>query len=119
MQFIHCEIYQGAIAAVHLEFPTQELYGVSETLPSKRVISPVVIDQIGTISLLPPVSTVDKAIAIAKAQIERDNKSYVNHLMQDDVPAQNAVQHIEDCGIPTELVPRLAVEQSYSPKNYP
>ncbi|MGF1522934.1 MAG: hypothetical protein ACFBSF_11520 [Leptolyngbyaceae cyanobacterium] len=115
MQFIHCEIYQGAIAAVHLEFPTQELYGVSETLPSTRVISPVVIDQVGTINLLPPVNTVDQAIAIAKAQIEYNNESYVNHLLQDDVPAKNIAQHIEDCGIPVELAPHV-VESSYFPK---
>ena len=118
MQFIYCEIYQGAIAAVHLEFPNQELYGMSETLPSTRVISPVVIDQIGTISLLSPARTVDDAIVKAKAQIERNNQSYVNHLMQEDVPVHNAIQHIEDCGIPSKLVPHPTVEQSYFPKNY-
>ncbi|MEO0985795.1 MAG: hypothetical protein AAFY20_09615 [Cyanobacteria bacterium J06639_14] len=113
MQFIHCETYQGAIAAVHVEFPTQELYGSYENMPSERIISPVVIDQVGDVCFLLPVSTVDEAIASAKAHIENRNHSYINHIIEDNVPSNNAIQHFEECGIPLAMVPFLKTEDSY------
>ena len=115
MQFIHCEIYQGAIAAAHVEFPTQELYGTSETNPESCVICPVVIDQLGGSTFLPPVNTVEEAIASARTQIEVNNRSYMDYVISDRVVASNAVQHFKNCGIPLEMVPPLALEQPYFP----
>ncbi|MBE7382058.1 MAG: hypothetical protein F6J95_011670 [Leptolyngbya sp. SIO1E4] len=114
MRLIHCETYQGAIAAAHVEFPNRELYGSSEMKPDTGVISPVVIDQLGETTLLPPVRNVDEAIAAARAEIERKNRSYIDSVIDDRVPAANAVQHFEDCGIPLELVPPLATERPYN-----
>ena len=103
MQFIHCETYQGAMAAVHLEFPTRELYGPSEPSLGAQVISPVVIDQLGEAHFLLPVRTVEEAIALAKTQIEQNNYAYMVHVRENRVPAENAVRHFEDCGISAEL----------------
>ena len=115
MQLIHCEIYQGAIAAAHVEFPAQKLHGQSERFPDVQIISPVVIDQLGGTTFLSPVSTVEDAIAKARVQIERNNRSYMNYVIEDKVTAKNAVQHFEACGIPPEMVPPLALDQPYFP----
>lgn len=104
MQFIHCEIYQGEIAAAHLEFPVRELYGPSDRTLESQVIRPVVFDQIGEVIFLHPVRTLDEAIAVAKTQIERNNYSYMAYMMEELVPADNAVQHFEDCGMPVERI---------------
>lgn len=113
MQFIHCEPYQGAIAAAHVEFPSRELYGKSKTTSEFQVISPVVIDQLGGVTFLRPAATVDAAIAAARAQIELNNRSYMDYVIEDRMPAENAFQHFNDCGIPLEMVPPLAIEQPY------
>ncbi|MGF1521088.1 MAG: hypothetical protein ACFBSF_02040 [Leptolyngbyaceae cyanobacterium] len=115
MQLIHCEIYQGAIAAAHVEFPSRPLYGRAETQSDARIISPVVINQLGGTTFLSPVSTVEEAITSAKAQIEHNNRSYMDYVIADKVAAENAVQHFEACGIPPEMVPPLALEQPYFP----
>ena len=113
MQFIHSEPYQGAIAAAHVEFPARELYGKSKKTFESQTISPVVIDQLGGVTFLPPTETVDEAIAAARDQIERNNRSYMDYVIEDRMPAENAVQHFNDCGIPLEMVPPLAVERPY------
>lgn len=113
MRFIHCETYQGAIAAVSVEYPTRQLYKRSESKPDSEVISPVVIDQIGEVNFLPPVDTIDEAVATAKAEIERRNRCHVNSVLDDRVSAAEAVQHFEDVGIPLEMVPPLALERPY------
>ncbi|NER79681.1 MAG: hypothetical protein F6K42_08875 [Leptolyngbya sp. SIO1D8] len=115
MRLIHCETYQGAIAAAHIEFPSRELYGTSEMKPDSGVISPVVIDQIGEVSFLPAVSDVSEAIAAAKAQIEHRNRTYVDHITMDEVSTTNAMQHLEDCGIPSELIPTSTTDYPYYP----
>ena len=132
MQFIRCETYQGAIAAAHVEFPTQELYEQSDAnprfcLPTQerhsraevnsgfRVVCPVVINQLGEATFLPPVSTIDEAIAAARAEIEINNHSYMDYVMQNMVTATNAIQHFQDCGIPLEMVPPLALDRPYFP----
>ncbi|MEL6381060.1 MAG: hypothetical protein AAFQ89_01025 [Cyanobacteria bacterium J06626_18] len=115
MQLIHCEIYQGAIAAAHVEFPARILHGQSERRSDARIISPVVINQLGGTTFLSPVSTVEEAIASARAQIEHNNRSYMEYVISDRVTAENAVQHFEACGIPPEMVPPLALEQPYFP----
>lgn len=118
MRFIHCEIFQGALAAAQLEYPTRELYGNYDAEPAAGVINPVVLDQLGEVTLLPSVDTVAEAIAAAKSYIEQRNRSYVNSVLEDRMPASSAVQHFEDCGIPIEAVPQLALERPYYP-NYP
>ena len=118
MRFIHCETYQGAIAAAHIEFPAQELYGPSSITFAPQVISPVVIDQVGSVDFLMPVSTVEEAIAAAKTKIEQNNRAYMNHVIEDRAPNNNAVQHFQDCGIPSENVPPMATEWPYFPHNY-
>lgn len=118
MRLIQCETYQGSIAAAHVEYPTRELHGGSEAQPDPGVISPVIIDQSGEIAFLSPVETADEAIAVAKAQIERNNRAYVDHVLDSRVPADNAVQHFQDCGIPLEIVPPLPVGRPYYP-GYP
>ena len=115
MQFIHCEIYQGAIAAAHIEFSSRELYDSSETEGVPQVISPVVIDQIGDADFLQPVATVEEAITAAKTRIEQRNSSYMSHVIEDRIPGNNAVQHFKDCGIPLESLPPIVIERPYFP----
>lgn len=115
MRFVHCEVYQGAIAAAQLEYPTRDLYGDSGLNPVPGVITPVVVDQLGDMVFLPVVATVDEAIAAAKGHIEERNRSYVDSVLEDKMPAASAVQHFEDCGVPLELVPSLATERPYYP----
>lgn len=119
MQFIHIETHQGAIAAAHSESPTRQLYGQLDNSLAPQVISPVVIDQMGVVTFLRPVRSVDEAIAVAKRQIETDNRSYMNYVIKDRVAAANAVQHFEDCGIPLEMVPPLATDRPYFPPMLP
>ena len=69
MQSAHYETYRGEIVAVYVETRNSRRNGTSE------VIHPVVIDQVGDVSFIPPVSTVDEAICAAKAAIER-NESF-------------------------------------------
>lgn len=113
MRFIHCETYQGSIAAAQLEFPNCELYSESDIEASTGIISPVVIDQLGDMVFLAPVATVDAAVAAAKAHIEQRNSSYIDSVLEDKMPAGNAVQHFKDCGIPLEMVPPMVIEQPY------
>ena len=114
MQYIHCRLYQGSIAAVHVEFPAQELYGSCESEPETKVISPVTINQLGDVTFLPAVNSVDEAIAAAEAQIERDNRYYVEHVVETGVPAQNAIQHFQDCGISSESIQSSIRKHPYS-----
>ncbi|MEL6382341.1 MAG: hypothetical protein AAFQ89_07695 [Cyanobacteria bacterium J06626_18] len=113
MRFVHCETYQGAIAAVHVEFPTQSLYGNSQESNETGIISPVVMKHFGDGIFLSPVSTVAEAIAAAKAHIEQENRCYVDQVINDQIPASEAVQHFQDCDIPLDIVPPLAIERPY------
>ncbi|MGF1520737.1 MAG: hypothetical protein ACFBSF_00270 [Leptolyngbyaceae cyanobacterium] len=113
MRFVHCETYQGAIAAVHVEFPTRNLYGTSQETVDSGIITPVVMKHFGDGIFLSPVSTVAEAIAAAKAHIEQENRCYVDQVISDQIPASEAVQHFQDCDIPLEIVPPLAMERPY------
>ena len=113
MRFVHCETYQGAIAGVHIEFPNRNLYETSQESVASAIISPVVMKHFGDSIFLHPVSTVAEAIAAAKAHIEQENRDYVDQVINDQIPASEAVQHFQDCGIPLEIVPPLAMERPY------
>lgn len=118
MRFIRCEVHQGAIAAAQLEYPTRDLYSDSTLEPVPGVITPVVIDQLGDMTFLPSVESVHDALAAARSHIEGRNRSHVSSVLEDRMPANKAIQHFEDCGIPLELVPSLATERPYYP-HYP
>lgn len=113
MRFIHCETFQGAIAAAQLEYPSRELYGESGIELDSEIITPIVIDQLGDITFLGPVKTVEEAVGAAKAYIEHRNRSYVDSVLEDRMSPTRAVQHFEDCGIPLEVVPPLAIDRPY------
>lgn len=119
MRFVYSEIYQGSIAAAHVEVSTQELVQGGEQAMNPEVLSPVVIDQAGEIVFLAPAGTVAAAIATAKAYIEQNNRRYIDHVLQSNVPPENAIQHFQDCGIPLELIPPLVVERPYYPPCLP
>lgn len=115
MKFVHCETHQGAIAAVHIEFPTRKPYNSLPVTFDVGVISPVVMTHFGETAFLPSVDTVAEAIASARAHIERENKLYINQVLDDQIPASEAIQHFEDCAIPLEMVPTLVTERPYYP----
>ncbi|MEO0986378.1 MAG: hypothetical protein AAFY20_12610 [Cyanobacteria bacterium J06639_14] len=115
MRFIHCEIFQGAIAAVHVEFPRRRFYDRVEGESEASVITPVVMKHFGEAIFLAPVDSVDEAIAAAKEHIEGENRSYINQVIGDQVPASEAIQHFQDCDIPLEMVPPLVAERPHYP----
>lgn len=115
MKLVHCETYQGAVAAVHIEQATRELYGPGNQTSETEVISPIVIMHFGEATFLSPVSSIHDAIAAAKIRIEHENRSYVNHVLRDRVPTAQAIQHFQDCGIPLEIVPPLPESAPYYP----
>ena len=97
MQSTHYETYRGEIVAVYVENRSSRRNGASQ------VIHPVVIDQAGDVSFIPPVSTVDEAIRAAKAEIERDDSSHTSE-------NKFSKQPLTDCGIPSKVVLPLVFE---------
>lgn len=117
MRFIHCETYQGSIVAVHAEFPQRQLHGSAELAEVATVISPVVIDQLGEVTFLSSVDTAEAAIAAAKAQIESNNRLYMDHVLEDNTSIKNAVQHFKDCGIALDTILPIAENHYYPMAN--
>ena len=115
MRFVHCETYQGAIAAVHVESTSRERDGRLPTESDLGIISPVVLTHFGESTFLPSVGTIAEAIASAKAHIERENQAYIHQVLDDRIAASEAVQHFQNCAIPLEMVPTLVTELPYYP----